>query len=354
MKENRRKIIIVVDDDTVILKLALSTLEDEYDVFTMPSAKKLFQILESVTPDLILMDLLMPEMDGHEAVKELKKSRETANIPVIFLTSQIDQASELEGLNMGAVDYIGKPFSPGLLKKRVGIHILIESQKKQLMDWNDNLTQMVEEKSRSVVELQHAVLYTMSNLVESRDDITGGHIERTEHLLRLLTEEVLAENSYSDVLGDWDLNIFFSSAKLHDVGKISIKDNILLKPGPLSNDEFEEMKKHTTFGEKIIESIQASVGENDFLMHAKILAGTHHEKWDGSGYPRGLAAEAIPLQGRLMAIVDVYDALVCERPYKGALSHNEAVEIIENEKGSHFDPLITRAFLEIAEPRIGI
>jgi putative two-component system response regulator len=347
-----RKKIILVDDNPVNLKIARNALMTKYDVFTVPSAKKLFQFLEQILPDLILLDVLMPGISGYKAIEELKKERRTADIPIIFLTSKADTRSELEGLNLGAVDYIVKPFSPQLLLKRVDLHLLVESQKKELKNLNDNLIHMVDQKTEEIFKLQHAILQTVSNLVECRDDVTGEHIEHTEKFLRILVERMFINDVYNDILRTWDINLFVHSAQLHDVGKISIRDKILLKPGKLNADEFEEMKKHTIFGEIIIERIQKSTKENIFLTHAKIMAGTHHERWDGSGYPRGIAGDKIPLQGRLMAIVDVYDALTSKRPYKEAFSHEEAVEIIREEKGSHFDPVLTDVFLAAFASRV--
>jgi putative two-component system response regulator len=202
----------------------------------------------------------------------------------------------------------------------------------------------VDEKTGAVLELQNAVLKTMSNLVECRDDVTGGHVERTEHFLSVLVDEMLKQSVYRDVLDSWDIKLFLQSAQLHDVGKIAIRDNILMKPSPLTREEFEEMKKHTSFGETVIEKIQQSARESVFLTHAKIMAGTHHEKWDGTGYPRGIAGTNIPLQGRLMAIVDVYDALCSERPYKKAFSPEQAVQIIKEGSGTQFDPAVVEVF----------
>jgi putative two-component system response regulator len=344
VKDSNKKLILV-DDNPVVLKLARNALMDNYDIITVPSAEKLFQAMEIFVPDLILLDVLMPEMSGYEAIKILKSNPTTSNIPVIFLTSQNDPSHELEGLDLGAIDYIAKPFSSQLLQKRVDIHMLIQSQQKQLEDWNHNLSHMLDVKNSSVIELQYAVLTTMSNLVECRDDVTGGHIERTEHILRMLVEEVQKQEIYSELIDGWDLNLFFNSSKLHDVGKISIRDDILLKPAKLSDEEYDEMKKHTTFGETIIAKIQDMVGENMFLTHAKILAGTHHERWDGTGYPRGLCGSDIPLEGRLMAIADVYDALVSVRPYKEAFSSEDSLKIIKEESGKHFDPLLVDAFM---------
>ena len=339
-----RKTVILVDDNPINLKLARNTLMGKYDVFTVPSAEKLFQLLEKTHPDIILLDVMMPGMSGYDAIKILKSNPKTLDIPVIFLTAKSDTNSELEGFVHGAVDYVSKPFSPQLLLKRVDVHVLVESQKKELKHINDNLQKIVDEKTEEVLELQNAVLKTMSNLVEYRDDVTGGHVERTEHFLKTMIEEMFEQKIYSEVLESWDIKLFLQSAQLHDVGKIAIRDNILMKPGSLTVDEFEEMKKHTTFGEKVIEKIQEGARESVFLTHARIMAGTHHERWDGSGYPRGLAGANIPIQGRLMAFVDVYDALISERPYKKAFSPEQAVQIIKEGSGVQFDPALVDVF----------
>jgi putative two-component system response regulator len=342
---NGKKKIVLVDDNPVNLKLARNTLMEWYNVFTVPSAEKLFQLLDQTIPDLILLDVVMPGISGYEAIGTLKGNPRTAGIPVIFLTSRTDTVSELEGFSLGAVDYISKPFSPQLLLKRVEVHLLLESQKEELKALNENLQHLVDIKTREILELQNAVLITMANLVEYRDDVTGGHVERTEHFLRLLVEEMLEKGVYRDTLETWDIDLFLQSSKLHDVGKIAIRDSILLKPGPLTGDEFDKMKKHTIFGETVIEKIQQNTRESIFLTHAKIMAGTHHEKWDGTGYPRGIGGANIPLQGRLMAFVDVYDALISDRPYKKAFPQEEAIKIITAGSGTQFDPDLTGVFL---------
>jgi putative two-component system response regulator len=343
-----RKKIIVVDDNPVNLKLARNILMSSYDVFTAPSAFKLFELLERIFPDIILLDVIMPDIDGYETIKKLKQNSHFAFIPVVFITAKKDPESELKGFNLGALDYISKPFSPPILLKRVEALLLMEAQKAELKQINDNLQELVAEKTQEVMELQNAVIKTMGNLVESRDDVTGSHIERTEFLLSRLLQEMLSQGVYENEIKKWDLNLLLRSAHLHDVGKIAIKDNILMKPAPLTEVEYIQMQKHTIFGEEIIQKIIEDAKENLFLHHAKILAGTHHEKWDGSGYPRGLSGANIPLQGRLMAIVDVYDALVSERPYKAPLQKDEALKIIKKGSGSHFDPLIVDVFIAAA------
>lgn len=344
-----KKMIFLVDDNPTNLTIGRNALIGDYNVITIPSGEKMLKMLEKSSPDLILLDVEMPEMNGYEAIKVLKSNVKTASIPVIFLTAKVDINSELEGLSLGALDYITKPFSPPLLLKRIEVHLLVEEQKKQLQSFNDNLMSLVEKKTRTVITLQNAILKTVAELVECRDDITGAHIERTQNYLKVLAEEAVKENVYRDEIESWDMDVFLQSAQLHDVGKITIKDGILAKPGRLTMDEFEEMKAHTTFGVRIIEKISKSAVEDAFLYHAKILAGTHHEKWDGSGYPLGLTGEAIPLQGRLMAIADVYDALISERHYKKAFSHEEAVQIISAGRGAHFDPSLVDVFLNIAD-----
>jgi len=343
-----RKKVILVDDNPINLKLARNTLMGAYDVYTVPSAAKLFELLGKTMADIILLDVMMPEMSGYDAIKVLKSNPKTANIPVIFLTSKSDTNSELEGFVLGAVDFVSKPFSPQLLLKRIDVHVLVESQKKELAQVNRNLQYLVEDKIEEAKELQAAILKTMSNLVEYRDNATWDHVERSEFFLKLLTEEMIRQNVYSDEIKDWDMKQFYQSSQLHDVGKIAIRDNILIKPARLTAEEFNEMKRHTFFGEKIIEKIQESTKENAFLTHAKIMAGTHHEKWNGTGYPRGIAGKNIPLQGRLLALVDVYDALISERPYKKPLPPEEALEIIIQGSGTQFDPALVKTFTVMA------
>jgi len=341
-----RDIIIMVDDDITNLAVGMNCLADKYDVFTAPSGEKLFKLLERIEPSLILLDVEMPGMNGYETIKILKDSDKTKNFPVIFLTARIDPKSEVQGLSCGAVDYITKPFSRELLVKRVDMHILFEKQKKELLNYSRNLEGEVDKKTKTIVELQNAILKTVAELVERRDTVTGGHIERTQHYLNLIIAFLLEHDVYSEELSKWDIDLFIMSAQLHDVGKISIRDEILMKPTKLTEEEFAEIQKHTEIGANIIKKIEKTTSANAFLHHAELLAGSHHEKWNGQGYPNGLKGREIPLQGRIMAIVDVYDALTNERPYKKALPHEEAMEIILNEKGRHFDPFITEVFIQ--------
>jgi len=332
-----RKTIFLVDDNVTNLTVGKNALVGHYKVFTINSGAALLKFLEKTIPDLILLDVEMPEMSGYDAIKIIKAKEETKDIPIIFLTAKTDGDSELEGLSLGAIDYITKPFSTPLLLRRIETHLT-------LSNYNKHLQEMVAAKTKSVLELQNAIIKTIAELVECRDHITGGHIERTTYYLGALLDAISKEK-----IADWDLKLLLLSAQLHDVGKISVKDNILQKEGKLTDDEFAEIKKHAAFGEDIIEKIKKKTTEQAFLEYAEIFAATHHEKWDGSGYPRGLKGEEIPLQGRLMAIADVYDALVSERSYKKPYTHEEAVNIIKEGKGTHFDPDLIEVFLKAAD-----
>jgi putative two-component system response regulator len=340
---------MLVDDNAATLAMGKAMLKDTYEVFPCPSANKLFDMLQHVTPDLILLDILMPEMDGCEAIRLLKADARLADIPVIFLTARSDERSELEGLSLGAIDYVAKPFSAPLLLKRIENHLLIESQKKELKNYNENLQQMVRDKTTQVQELQNAVLSTVADMVECKDNCTGGHVIRTQMYLELLVNKMLEEKIYGDVISSWDIDLLIQSAQLHDVGKISVNDAILNKPGKLTPEEFEEMKTHVCIGVATIDRIAKKTTEQAFLRYARSIVGAHHEKWDGSGYPLGLRGDDIPLEGRLMAIADVYDALISMRPYKAPLTPQEAVEIILAGRGNHFDPVLVDVFCRVAD-----
>jgi putative two-component system response regulator len=310
---------------------------------------------------MILLDVDMPEMNGYDAIKVLKSKPQSLAIPVIFVTGRTESDDELAGLSLGAIDYITKPFQPALLLKRIEAHLLVEDQKNklekqaaELQYFNDNLQKMVDEKTANVINMQNALLKTMAELVECRDDITGGHIERTQQGIKILLDRIQKNGLYSEETKNWNVELLLQSSQLHDVGKISIDDSILKKPGKLTDEEFATMKKHAAFGEKIINKIEALAKENDFLAYAKIFAASHHEKWDGTGYPNGLKEKDIPLLGRIMAIADVYDALTSIRPYKEAFSHEEAVRIITEGSGKQFDPALVEIFIQTADLFKGI
>jgi putative two-component system response regulator len=329
------KTIFVVDDSDTNLSMAEEALDRLYRVMTMPSAAKMFSLLGKITPDLILLDIEMPEMDGFEALNRLKSESLWANIPVVFLTGRTDAAVEVHGFEIGAVDFITKPFSAPVLINRIKTHLEID--------------ELIRERTAQLNRLQNSIVSVLANIVESRDKGTGGHIERTSAYIKILINEMKKRGIYADIISSWDIEKIISSARMHDLGKISITDLIVNKPGKLTDDEYDIMKTHALEGEKIIDKIIAQTGEGDFLRNARLFAGSHHERWDGKGYPNKLKGEEIPLQGRIMAIVDVYDALVSERPYKNAFTDEEAVSIIMENAGTHYDPKIAEVFFEIRD-----
>jgi putative two-component system response regulator len=325
----------VVDDNDTNLLVAEDALESEYDVVTMSSAAKMFDLLEKIMPDLILLDIKMPVMNGIEALERLKSVKSYAGIPVILLTSLANPSVEAQGFELGAMDFISKPFTAPVLLNRIKAHL--------------NINEMIRERTTQIEKLQNGTVLVLADIVENRDKDTGGHIERVTLYIELLMSAMIARKVYFDEMQDWDMEIVISSARLHDVGKIAISDFILNKRGPLDKDEYEIIKTHAQAGSEIIDQIIARTGEVYFLHSAKLFASYHHENWDGTGYPHGLKELNIPLQGRIMAIVDVYDALVSERPYKKNFSDEEAVSIIMAEKGKRFDPKITEVFYDIRE-----
>jgi putative two-component system response regulator len=334
------KIIFAVDDSAVNLARVRQALEGHYRVLTMPSAEKMFALLKKIMPDLIVLDIEMPEMDGFEVLKRLKANANTEDIPVIFLTAYRDEEKEAHGFELGAVDFIGKPFSAPVLLNRIEHHLNIE---KLIHNQTDLLRQRTEQLER----LNTGIVSIVAELVENRDKHTGTHIERTAKYVKILINAMLERGVYAEELHKYDIEAVAASSRLHDVGKITISDVILNKPAKLTPEEFELIKTHAKSGEQIIENIINQAGSSVFLEYAKLFAGYHHEFWDGSGYPYGLKGTDIPLSGRIMAIVDVYDALVSERVYKPAFSHEEAMVIIESERDKHFDPKITDVFIEI-------
>ena len=329
------KTIFVIDDSDTNLSMAEAVLEDQYRVMTMPSAEKMFSLLEKIIPDLILLDIEMPDMDGFQTLLKLKQSNHWADIPVMFLTGRDDVKVEARGFEMGAVDFVTKPFSAPVLLNRIKTHLDIDG--------------IIRDRTEQLNRLQNSIVAVLADMVENRDKVTGGHIERTSEYIKILITEMKTRGIYVKEMEGWDTEKIVSSARMHDLGKISITDVIINKPGKLTEEEFDKMKTHAEEGEHIIDQIISRTGEGEFLRNARLFAGTHHERWDGKGYPRGLKEEEIPLQGRIMAIVDVYDALVSERPYKKPFPHEEAVKIIMDSSGSHYDPKIAEVFFSVKE-----
>ena len=335
-----QKVIFVVDDNDTNLAAAKEALKGNYRVMTLPSASKMFAMIEKLTPDLILLDIEMPEMDGFETLNHLKESK--TDIPVIFLTSLIDAEVEARGFQLGVIDFITKPFSAPVLINRIKTHLEIDELIRER-------TSQLQKKTTQLENLQNAIIFGFADLVENRDEETGGHVERTSKYIKVLLEALFERDIYKDEIIKLNRDLFVSSARLHDVGKIAISDLILNKPGKLSDEEFMIMKTHTNEGEHAIDQIASRTEDVEFLNNAKLFAGCHHERWDGKGYPHGLSGTDIPLQGRLMAIVDVYDALMSERPYKKPFTEEDTIRIIMENSGTQFDPLVVQVFYEIRD-----
>jgi putative two-component system response regulator len=346
-----RPTVLVVDDTPDNLALISMLLKDVYNVKVAVSGEKALKIAFAANPpDLILLDIMMPQMDGYEVCRRLKAAAATRDIPVIFVTARADEEDEQIGLELGAVDYITKPISPAILVARVKAQLTIKASADFLRDKNDFLELQVSRRTREVSAIQDVTILAMASLAETRDSDTGNHILRTQHYVRALADHLCSHPRFSAFLTDYNRQMLFKSAPLHDIGKVGIPDRILLKPGKLTVEEFEIMKTHTTLGRDAIDHAERALGTDvEFLRLAKEIAYSHQEKWDGSGYPQGLAGDAIPISARLMALADVYDALISRRVYKEPMSHEQAVGILVAGRGSHFDPDITDAFIAIQD-----
>lgn len=345
-----KPVILVVDDTPDNLALMSGLLKDEYAVKVANQGEKALRIAGGdPAPDLILLDIMMPGMDGYEVCRRLKGDARTRDIPVIFLTAKSEASDETLGLSLGAVDYITKPISPPIVLARVKTHLSVKKMGDALRDQNVYLEAEVERRTAEVVAIQDVTIHAMASLAETRDSDTGNHIRRTKHYVRLLAEKLRSHPRFEHFLGDEHIvDMLYKSAPLHDIGKVGVPDRILLKPGRFDSDEMEIMKTHTTLGRDAILQAERELGlEMPFLQHAKEIAYCHQEKWDGSGYPQGLAGEDIPISARLMAVADVYDALISKRVYKDGMSHEKAVEMMSEGSGSHFDPDVIAAFLEL-------
>lgn len=342
--------ILAVDDTPENLDVLKGVLVPKYSVKGAINGPVALKIAEKQQPDLILLDIMMPGMDGYEVCRRLKKNPLTKNIPVIFITAKTSVEDEKKGFEIGAVDYITKPISPPVLQERVKIHLTLKHAQDYLKRQNELLEIKVLERTEKMEELQDVVMVAMGSLAEARDPETGNHIRRTQHYVKCLANKLKDNSKFSDFLTPETITLLYKSAPLHDIGKVAVPDHILLKPGKLTDEEFEQMKLHTNYGRDAILSAEKSmVNGSYFLNFAKEIAYYHQEKWDGSGYPEGLVGESIPISARLMAVADVYDALISRRVYKAAFSHDKAVKIIIEGKGSHFDPDMIDAFIDITE-----
>jgi len=358
LESGSKPTVLIVDDTAENLTVMNALLKDRYRTKIANGGERALKtaVLDPA-PDLILLDIMMPDMDGYEVCRRLKKEPKTANIPVIFLTAKTEVEDEQKGFDVGAVDYITKPISPPIVMARVKTQLMLKAAADFLKDKNAYLeqevarrTEEVARRTREVQVVQDVTIMAMASLAETRDNETGNHIRRTQNYVRALAKKLQPHPKFSALLTDDTVEMLYKSAPLHDIGKVGIPDAILLKPGKLTPEEFETMKTHTTLGRDAIIAAETLIdAPSTFLQLAREIAHYHQEKWDGSGYPEKLAGDAIPLSARLMAVADVYDALISRRVYKPPFSREKSVGIIREGRGTHFDPDMVDAFLAIEE-----
>ncbi len=359
-----KRTILVVDDTKDNLTVIGELLEPYYRVRLALSGERALKVVQiDPLPDLILLDVMMPGMDGYAVLERLKATPATRNIPVVFVTAMNATEDEEKGLHLGAVDYVTKPIRPAILLARVRTHIELKQARDWLTDQNDNLEKEVGRRTWENELIKDISLNALAMLAEKRDNETGNHLHRTQSYVEALMSKLSEHPRFRAHLGARQRSLIAKATPLHDIGKVGIPDSILLKNGRLTPEEFEIMKTHAQIGATALdEAIERVLGRNSdifksgqgdsplaFLEMAHQIAIGHHEKWDGSGYPRGLAGEAIPVSARLMALADVFDALICRRHYKDPVPLEKVVEIISEGRGKHFDPDIVDACLELQD-----
>lgn len=344
MDVQNKPVILAIDDDNIILNTVISTLRTDYSVRPFTSGDTALRYLASHTADLILLDYQMPGMSGFEVLRCLQADDRLGDIPVIILTGSTDDESEVEALELGAIDFIQKPVKPRALQTRVRLQI-------ELLNHRKHLESMVEEKTRSLNQAynklrirEDVTLNLLAQVTDLRDHDTGNHIERTTGIVDIMVTDLINNPVPDYTLTTFQGDDIIKSAKLHDLGKIAMPDYVLLKPGRLTTEEYDIIKQHPIHGEQLLADFIRQM-DDSFLNTARDIAYAHHEKWDGSGYPLGLKGQEIPLAARIVAIADVYDALTSVRPYKKAYDHQKSIEIITESSGSHFDPYLVEVFL---------
>ena len=338
--------ILVVDDAPANLSLLAGLLQGDYRVKLASSGAKALELVQRAPPELILLDVMMPEMDGYEVCRQLKAQPSSRDIPVLFLTAMTESEDEARGFAAGAADFIQKPINPVVLQARVRTHLQVKAYQDELNLRNRSLQSELALRMQQVDQLRDATLHVMISFAEFRDEATGHHVRRTQEYVRTLARWLYEQGRHLDVLNDSSIDQIARSAPLHDLGKVATPDHILLKPGRHTPQEQVVMRQHALHGWEMLRRAAERMGDDaHFLVYAMEIARAHHERWDGNGYPDGLAGEGIPLSARLMAVADVYDALISSRPYKPAMSHERALALICEGRGSHFDPELVEAFL---------
>lgn len=339
--------ILIVDDSPENLTVLSELLQPIYRVRAATSGRKALRIaVTAPRPDLILLDVMMPEMDGYQVFEQLRADPATCDIPVIFVTAMDNLEAELHGLDVGAVDYITKPVVPPIVLARVHTQLELKQAQDWLRDQNGYLETEVAKRMAENELIQEVSIRALAHLAETRDPETGNHILRTQGYVQQLAMYLRTHPRFASTLNDHYIQLLARSAPLHDIGKVGIPDAILQKPGPLTPEEWKIMKTHAQLGSEAIELAERDAAESvEFLSLAKEIAHWHHEKWDGSGYPDGLAGDYIPVSARIMTLADVFDALISRRVYKDPMPYNEVRDIIAAGRGRHFDPDMTDTFL---------
>lgn len=339
-----KPLIFIVDDVAENIQVAIDHLQELDCNFAYAlSGEQALVRIPVAKPQLILMDVMMPGLDGFETVSRLKKKHILGNVPIIFLSARAELADVVQGFNLGGVDYITKPFNGMELRVRVRNHL-------ELYTYRNQLAALVKERTHAIEQLKDVIIEAMGEMAEYRDRETGGHIRRTMEYIRVLAEAVALDGHYTEQLTKEYVINLYKSAPLHDIGKVGIPDSVLLKPGRLTPEERTIMEKHTLYGEEMIRNLERMAGQNTaFLTCAREIAGAHHERFDGTGYPRGLKGQEIPLSARLMSLADIYDALVSSRVYKPPKTHEEAMRILMEEEREHFDPVLLESLDRVQE-----
>ncbi len=350
-EDNKNYTVLVVDDndDNVFLLESIIT-SHGYNVISAGGGQEAIDLIKSKRSiiDLVILDVMMPDIDGLEVMKVIKQNSRTRHIPIILLTAKQKERSDVaKGLDLGADDYLSKPVDSMELLARVRSSLRTKKLQDRLTQINDQLEQLVEERTIEILLTRNAAIFGFAKLAEYRDPETGGHLERIRNYTKALANELKEFSRFEDKIDDEFVVTIFQSSPLHDIGKVGIPDNILLKPGRLTKEEFEVMKSHTAIGGDSLSSSERLFGDNSFLSMGRDIAYYHHEKWNGAGYPNGVKGDEIPLPARIMALADVYDALVSKRVYKDAMSLEKTREIILAGEGEHFDPDIVKAFCNI-------
>ncbi|MBF0410922.1 MAG: response regulator [Candidatus Riflebacteria bacterium] len=339
--------VLIVDDTPANLKVLCEMLKGRgFKVRPVPSGKLALQAAEKEIPDIILLDIMMPEMDGYEVCRKLKENSKLKDVPIIFISALNDTKDIVKALTAGGVDYITKPFQFEEVNARSNTHLKVHHLQRELEKHNFHLEELVKEQVKEISSSQMATIFALAKLAEYRDDDTGTHLIRVRKYCKMLAIR-LSESALQKQIDLSFIENLSNTSPLHDIGKVGIPDIVLLKPGKVTPAEFEIIKKHTIIGSNTMEEVLKTYTRNTFIHMGISIARSHHEKWNGSGYPDGLSREGIPLCARIVAVADVYDALRTKRVYKPAFSHEKAREIIISDSEKHFDPLVVKAFIEI-------